>query len=81
MALLFALILGIGQSSQWNNWLLFTHSQSFHATDPQFHREADDIIEAAQDWGRGLRFGKVAGPEWAPLPAPRLDAAMLKRQR
>ena len=39
VALLFALILGIGQSSQWNNWLLFTHSQSFHASDPQFHRD------------------------------------------
>ena len=44
-------------------------------------RTADDIIEAAQDWGRGLRFGKVAGPQWEPLPAPPLDAAMLKRQR
>jgi len=39
VALLFSLILGIGQSSQWNNWLLFTHAQSFHATDPQFHRD------------------------------------------
>jgi uncharacterized membrane protein (UPF0182 family) len=39
VALLFALILGVGQSSQWNNWLLFTHSQSFHAKDPQFHRD------------------------------------------
>jgi redox-sensitive bicupin YhaK (pirin superfamily) len=44
-------------------------------------RTADDIVEAAQDWGRGLRFGKVAGPEWAPLPAPPLDPAMLKRRR
>jgi hypothetical protein len=39
------------------------------------------VPEAAQDWGRELRFGKVAGPEWEPLPAPPLDAAMLKRQR
>jgi len=39
VAVLFALILGVGQSSQWSNWLLFTHSQSFHATDPQFHRD------------------------------------------
>jgi uncharacterized membrane protein (UPF0182 family) len=39
VALLFALILGVGQSSQWSKWLLFTHSQSFHAKDPQFHRD------------------------------------------
>jgi len=45
VAVLFALILGVGQSSQWNNWLLFTNSQSFRdATgkvikDPQFHRD------------------------------------------
>jgi uncharacterized membrane protein (UPF0182 family) len=39
VSLLFALILGVGQSAQWNNWLLFTHSQSFHAKDPQFHRD------------------------------------------
>ncbi len=39
VALLFALILGLGQSSQWSNWLLYTHSQSFHTTDPQFHRD------------------------------------------
>jgi len=39
VAFLFALILGVGQSAQWTNWLLFTHSQSFHAKDPQFHRD------------------------------------------
>ncbi len=39
VAVLFALILGVGQSSQWSNWLLFTHSQSFHLKDPEFHRD------------------------------------------
>ena len=39
VAVLFALILGVGQSAQWSKWLLFTHSQSFHTKDPQFHRD------------------------------------------
>ena len=39
VAVLFALILGLGQSSQWASWLLFTHAQSFHIQDPQFHRD------------------------------------------
>ncbi len=33
---LLALIAGAGVSSEWNSWLLFTHSQSFGVDDPQF---------------------------------------------
>src|SRR6516162_2976335 len=39
VSLIFALFAGIGTRSQWNNWLLFGHSVSFHQTDPQFHKD------------------------------------------
>jgi len=35
----FALIAGIGVSSQWREWILFTHRVDFGRTDPQFHRD------------------------------------------
>jgi len=39
ISLFFALIAGLGVSSQWKQWVLFTHAQSFHKTDPQFHKD------------------------------------------
>jgi len=33
---LLALIAGAGVSSEWNSWVLFTHSRSFGVKDPQF---------------------------------------------
>jgi uncharacterized protein len=39
VSLFFALIAGIGVSSQWKQWVLFTHYVSFHKTDPQFHKD------------------------------------------
>ncbi|HEU5306487.1 MAG TPA: UPF0182 family protein [Acidimicrobiia bacterium] len=39
VSLFFALIAGIGVSSQWKQWILFTHYQSFHRVDPQFHKD------------------------------------------
>jgi uncharacterized protein len=36
VALLFALIAGVGVSGQWNSWLLFVNAQDFGTTDPQF---------------------------------------------
>ena len=39
MSLFFALIAGIGVSSQWKQWVLFTHYQSFGTSDPQFHKD------------------------------------------
>jgi redox-sensitive bicupin YhaK (pirin superfamily) len=43
-------------------------------------RTPQDIIEAARDWPAGTgRFGPVAGYPGAPLPAPALDAARLRR--
>jgi uncharacterized membrane protein (UPF0182 family) len=39
VSLFFALIAGLGVSSQWKQWVLFTHAQSFHKTDPQFHKD------------------------------------------
>ncbi len=39
VALLFAVIAGAGVSSQWNEWLLFTHRVDFGVEDPQFHTD------------------------------------------
>src|SRR5882757_5440543 len=39
VSLFFALIAGIGVSSQWKQWILFTHYQSFNRVDPQFHKD------------------------------------------
>src|SRR3954471_21279850 len=39
VSLFFALIAGIGVSAQWKQWVLFTHYQSFHRSDPQFHKD------------------------------------------
>src|SRR5438128_8363895 len=39
VALFFALIAGVGVSSQWKQWVLFTHAQDFGKTDPQFHKD------------------------------------------
>ena len=39
VSLFFALIAGIGVSSQWKQWILFTHYQSFGVKDPQFHKD------------------------------------------
>jgi len=39
VSLFFALIAGIGVSSQWKQWVLFTHYQSFDRVDPQFHKD------------------------------------------
>jgi uncharacterized membrane protein (UPF0182 family) len=39
VSLFFALIAGIGVSSQWKQWVLFTHSVDFGQKDPQFHKD------------------------------------------
>jgi len=39
VAVFFALIAGLGVSSQWKEWMLFTHRVDFHRTDPQFHKD------------------------------------------
>jgi uncharacterized membrane protein (UPF0182 family) len=39
VSLFFALIAGLGVSSQWKEWMLFTHRVDFHETDPQFHKD------------------------------------------
>src|SRR3954452_9593671 len=39
VSLFFALIAGIGVSSQWQQWVLFTHNQKFGVDDPQFHKD------------------------------------------
>ena len=36
---LFALIAASGVSSQWNEWILFTHSQKFNIVDEQFNKD------------------------------------------
>ena len=39
VALFFAFIAGIGVSSQWHEWILFTNRVDFNVKDPQFHRD------------------------------------------
>jgi len=39
VAALFGLVLGVGQSGQWNAWLMFHNAQSFGTRDPQFGRD------------------------------------------
>ncbi len=39
VALFFALVAGIGVSSQWKQWVLFTHATDFGVKDPQFHMD------------------------------------------
>ena len=39
VSLFFALIAGIGVSSQWQQWVLFTHRVEFGVKDPQFHKD------------------------------------------
>jgi uncharacterized protein len=39
VSLLFALIAGAGVSSQWNEWILFTHRVDFGVEDPLFHTD------------------------------------------
>ena len=39
VALFFALIAGIGVSSQWKQWVLFTNATKFGVKDPQFHKD------------------------------------------
>ena len=39
VSVLFAMIAASGVSSQWNEWILFTHSQKFNIVDEQFHKD------------------------------------------
>ncbi|MBK9179505.1 MAG: UPF0182 family protein [Acidimicrobiales bacterium] len=39
VALVFALIAGLGVSGQWNDWILFTNYQSFGVKDPLFNTD------------------------------------------
>jgi uncharacterized protein len=56
VAVFFALIAGIGVSSQWRNWILFTHRVDFGIKDPQFHKDVGfyvfqlPFIQFILDW-------------------------------
>ncbi|MGH3731988.1 MAG: UPF0182 family protein [Acidimicrobiales bacterium] len=39
IAVLMGLVAGLNATGQWNNYILFTHSQSFHKVDPLFHKD------------------------------------------
>ena len=39
VAVFFALVAGVGVSSQWRQWVLFTNRVDFGVEDPQFHRD------------------------------------------
>jgi uncharacterized membrane protein (UPF0182 family) len=38
-SLIFGLVAGVGTNSEWNNWLLFRNSTSWHIKDPEFHKD------------------------------------------
>jgi len=40
LSVIVALIAAAGTVGEWQNWLLFTHGQSFGVSDPQFHMDA-----------------------------------------
>jgi uncharacterized membrane protein (UPF0182 family) len=44
VAVVFALILGAGQSSQWNAWILFRNAKPFGIKDPQFHKDVGFFV-------------------------------------
>jgi hypothetical protein len=39
IALFMGLIAGLNATGQWQNYILFTHYESFHKTDPLFHKD------------------------------------------
>ncbi|MFI5035082.1 MAG: UPF0182 family protein [Acidimicrobiales bacterium] len=39
IAFLFALVAGLNATGEWQRYLLFAHSQSFHVKDPLFHKD------------------------------------------
>lgn len=44
VSLVIALIVGTSASSEWKNWILFSHSVPFGWTDPQFHKDASFYV-------------------------------------
>jgi uncharacterized protein len=44
VALTFAVIAGLPVAGQWNEWILFTNSQTFGASDPQFGRDVGFFV-------------------------------------
>ena len=44
VAVFLALVIGVGMNGQWQNWLMFTNSESFGVTDPQFGRDVGFYI-------------------------------------
>jgi uncharacterized protein len=44
VAMFFALIAGVGVSSKWEQWILFTHRVDFGINDPQFHKDVGFYI-------------------------------------
>ncbi len=46
VSLVFALFVGTGAASQWNNWILFRNAVPFHLKDPQFHRDVGFYVFA-----------------------------------
>jgi hypothetical protein len=39
VAAFFAIVMGSGVSSEWRDWILFSHATNFGVKDPQFHRD------------------------------------------
>jgi uncharacterized protein len=62
LAGLFALIVGLPASSQWNSWVLYTHKVAFGTKDPLFHKDVGyyvftlPFLKFLVDWA----FGAIA---------------------
>jgi len=44
VSMVFALITGVGVSSEWNQWILFTHSKAFGIKDATFHTDVSFYV-------------------------------------
>ena len=44
VSLVFGLITGVGVSSEWNQWILFTHSKAFGVKDATFHTDVSFYV-------------------------------------
>ena len=44
VSLMFGLITGVGVSSEWNQWILFTHSKPFGINDATFHTDVSFYV-------------------------------------
>ncbi|MGH3410566.1 MAG: UPF0182 family protein, partial [Streptosporangiaceae bacterium] len=44
VSVVLGVLVGVGASAEWNNWILFDHAVSFGITDPVFHRDVGFFV-------------------------------------